>query len=42
MHLRDLEIEDEASATRAQELLTLEGFPFLFDFNRGDDFAAYV
>jgi predicted acetyltransferase len=40
--LRELRVEDEASVIRAQELLALEDFPFLFDFHRGDDFAAYV
>ncbi len=42
MNLRDLEIEDEAAVVRAHELLALEDFPFLFGFNPGDDFVAYV
>ncbi len=42
MRLRSLELDDEASVNRAQEILAREDFPFLFDYALGDDFAAYV
>jgi predicted acetyltransferase len=42
MILRSLTIEDETDAVRAHALLAPEEFPFLFDFEPGDDFVAYV
>ena len=40
--LRDLVLADEAAAIRAHRALEADGFPFLFDYTPGDDFAAYV
>lgn len=42
MILRPLELGDESAANRAQKILALEDFPFLFDFRIGEAFDAYV
>ena len=42
MILRSLTIEDETDAVRAHALLAPEEFPFLFDFEPGEDLVAYV
>jgi len=42
MFLRPLELGDERAARHAQEVLALEDFPFLFDFEIVDPFDAYV
>ena len=42
MILRPLRVEDEREADRAHAQLSLDDFPFLFDYEIGDDLAAYV